>query len=87
MMMLMMMIAVALPLVAIAVVCWIIAGRVDLKRKIKGWSGERSTLAETEGARRQIFMLRAAAVACVVLAVLGIGALKLMTDYIAYGVR
>ncbi len=77
------MIVIALPLLIIAVVCWIFAGRIDLKRKIKGWSGERSTLAEVESARMQILMLRIAAGVCLGLAVLAVLALRLMAAYAA----
>ena len=77
------MIVIALPLLILAVVCWIFAGRIDLKRKIKGWSGERSTLAEVESARMQILMLRLAAGICLALAVLGVLGLSLMAAYAA----
>ena len=77
------MIVIALPLLIIAVICWILAGRIDLKRKIKGWSGERSTLAEVENARLQILMLRIAAGICLGLAVLAVLALRLMAAYAA----
>ncbi len=77
------MIVIALPLLIIAVVCWIFAGRIDLKRKIKGWSGERSTLAEVENARLQILMLRIAAGICLGLAVLAVLVLRLMAAYAA----
>ena len=83
----MLMIVVALPLFAIAVLCWIFAGRVDLKRKIKSWSGERSTLGEAENARKQILALRMIAIACVVVAIVGAVAINLFSAYIAYGVR
>ncbi len=72
------MIVIALPLLIIAVICWIFAGRIDLKRKIKGWSGERSTLAEVESARMQILILRIAAGICLGLAVLAVLVLRLM---------
>ena len=77
------MIVIALPLLIIAVICWIFAGRIDLKRKIKGWSGERSTLAEVESARMQILILRIAAGICLGLAVLAVLVLRLMAAYAA----
>lgn len=82
-----MMIALALPLIGIAVVCMIIAGRIDLKRKLKSWSGERTTITEAQSARKQILMLRAAAGLCVVLAVVGVIALNVVSAYAAYGAR
>jgi hypothetical protein len=80
-----MIIALALPLVVAAVICLIVAGRIDLKRKIKSWSGERSTVAEAESARKQILRLRAAAGLCFVAAVVGAIALNLLSAYTAYG--
>jgi len=77
------MIVIALPLLIIAVICWIFAGRIDLKRKIKGWSGERSTLAEAGSARMQILILRIAAGICLGLAVLAVLVLRLMAAYAA----
>jgi len=80
-----MIVALALPLIAVAAICLVIAGRIDLKRKIKSWSGERVTVAESESARKQILMLRAAAGLCAVLAVVGVIALSLFSAYTAYG--
>jgi len=77
------MIIIALPLLIISIACWIFAGRVDLKRKIKGWSGERSTLSEVESARVQILMLRIAAGVCLGLAILAVLVLRLMAAYAA----
>ena len=81
------MIAVAAPLIIIAIVCWFIASRIDLKRKIKSWSGERTTTDEVQSARIQILSLRIVAGVCVVLAILGAAAVNLMSAYHAYGVR
>ncbi len=78
-------IAMAVPLIIIALICWVIAGRIDIKRKIKGWSGERTTVVEAETSRRQITALRIASVVCVVVAVLGALALNLLLAYKAYG--
>jgi len=78
-------IAMAVPLIIIAVICWIIAGRIDIKRKIKGWSGERTTIVEAETSRKQITALRIASVVCVAVAVLGALALNLLMAYKAYG--
>ena len=80
-------IVVALPLIIVAIVCWIVASRIDLKRKIKGWSGERSTLAEVDSARKQILILRIVAGVCLVAAVFGVLALNLLGAYAAYGAR
>ena len=77
------MIIIPLPLLIIAVVCWIFAGRIDLKRKIKGWSGERSTTAEVESARVKILTLRIAAGACFVLAIIAVLVLRLLAAYAA----
>lgn len=77
------MIAVAVPFLALAVVFWIMAGRIDLKRKIQSWSGERSTIAEAQSARTRIMILRAATVVCVLAAVLGVGAVSLLQAYAA----
>jgi hypothetical protein len=72
-----------LPLLILAVACWIFAGRIDLKRKIKGWSGERSTTAEVESARVKILMLRIASGIFLVLAVLSVLGLRLIAAYAA----
>lgn len=77
------MIAVAVPFILVAIACWIVAGRVDLKRKIKSWSGERTTTAEAQSARMQILILRSVAVACVLAAILGVVAVSLMQAYAA----
>ena len=77
------MIAVAVPLLIVALVCWIIAGRIDLKRKIKGWSGERTTVAEVQSARTRILALRVVAIICVVAAILGAAAVSLLAAYAA----
>lgn len=77
------MIAVALPFLAIAAACWILAGRIDIKRKIKGWSGERTSIDEAQSARTRILILRVATGVCVLAAVLGVGAVSLMSAYAA----
>ena len=76
-------IVITLPLLIIAVVCWILAGRIDLKRKIKGWSGERSTLAEVESARVKILILRIVAGVSLVLGILSVFAMNLISAYAA----
>ncbi len=77
------MIAVAVPFLALAVVFWLLAGRIDLKRKIQSWSGERTTVPEAQSARTRIMILRAATAACVLAAVLGVGAVSLLQAYAA----
>ncbi len=77
------MIVVAVPLLAIAAACWFIAGRIDLKRKIKGWSGERTTLDEVNSARTRILLLRVAAGVCAVAAIAGASAVSLIAAYAA----
>ncbi len=76
-------IIVPLPPLILAIVCWVLAGRIDLKRKIKGWSGERSTLTEVESARTKILLLRIASGVCLALAVFALLGLKLMAAYAA----
>ena len=77
------MIVIAVPLLAIAAACWFIAGRIDLKRKIKGWSGERTTLDEVNSARTRILLLRVAAGVCAVAAIAGASAVSLIAAYAA----
>ena len=77
------MIIVAVPFLAIAAACWIIAGRIDLKRKIKSWSGERTTTDEAQGARTQILILRIVTGVCVAAAIGGAAAVSLMSAYAA----
>ncbi len=81
------MIVIALPFLIIAGVCWWLAGRIDAKRKIKGWSGERTTLDEVKSARTRIMALRIATGVCIALAVLGVAGMNLLSAYHAYGVR
>ncbi len=77
------MIAVASPLIVAAIACWIIASRIDLKRKIKSWSGERTTVEEAQSARTKILVLRILTGVCAVSAVLVVIALSLMQAYAA----
>ncbi len=77
------MIAVALPFIAVAIICWMFAGRIDLKRKIKGWSGERTTLDEVQSARTRILLLRIVSGICAVAAILSAGAVYMIQAYAA----
>ncbi len=77
------MIALAGPLIVIAIVCWLIAGRIDLKRKIRSWSGERTTVDEAQSARIRILVLRSVTGVCVVLAILIVIVLRLLQAYAA----
>jgi len=76
-------IIIAALLLAVAGACWFIAGRIDLKRKIKSWSGERTTTEEVQSARTRILLLRVAAGVCVGAAVLGVVAVNLVQQYAA----
>jgi len=77
------MIAVAALLLVVALVCWIVASRIDLKRKIKSWSGERTTTEEVQSARTRILLLRVVAAVCVGAAVVGVAAVNLLQQYAA----
>ncbi len=77
------MIAVAVPFLVIAAACWFLASRIDLKRKIKSWSGERTTTDEAQSARTRILVLRIVAGVCVLAAILGAAAVSLMSAYAA----
>ena len=77
------MIVIALPLLVVAAICWFVAGRIDLKRKIKSWSGERSTIDEAKSARMRILVLRSVAGVCILAAILGAGAVNILSAYAA----
>jgi len=81
------MIVIAMPLLTIAAVCWWLAGRIDTQRKIKGWSGERTSPDEVRSARTRIMTLRIATGVCIALAILGVAGMNLLSAYHAYGVR
>jgi hypothetical protein len=81
------MVVIALPFLIVATICWWLAGRIDTQRKIKGWSGERTTFDEVKTARSQIMALRIATGVCIALAILGVAGMNLLSAYHAYGVR